>query len=198
MSAQRVGGPVRFGGEGQRLQLLGVRRRVSTVAVGGVCVLGVRWSRRRRRGQRGGRRRRGVQGGGGAGLGQVCVRQVGDGVRLCQVGAGVCVRSLCELSVSVRRLLGRHTRSLQLRGEVLFRRNFRLSFTLSPLPLLLFTVVVSGRPPGVQLGVEESLFASQFVIFGLFLFGQRMPLCAENETPSHTQTCSTIPVGTSH
>lgn len=122
MSAQRVGGPVRFGGEGQRLQLLGVGRRVSAVAVGGVCVLGVRRSRSGGRGQRGGRRRRGVQGGGGAGLGQVRVRQVGDAVRLCQVGAGVCVCSLCEQSVCVRRLLGWRTRPLQLRGEVLFER----------------------------------------------------------------------------
>lgn len=71
---------MRFGGEGQRLQLLAVRRRVS--AVGGVRVLGVRRRRGGGRGQRGGGRRRGVQGGGGAGLGQVCVRQVGDGVRL--------------------------------------------------------------------------------------------------------------------
>lgn len=80
---------MRFGGEGQRLQLLAVRRSVS--AVGGVCVLGVGRRRSGGRGQRGGGRRRGVQRGGGAGLGQVCVRQVGDGVRLCEVGAGVCV-----------------------------------------------------------------------------------------------------------
>lgn len=71
---------MRFGGEGQRLQLLAVWRRVS--AVGGVRVLSVRRRRGGGRSQRSGGRRRGVQGGCGAGLGQVCVRQVGDGVWL--------------------------------------------------------------------------------------------------------------------
>lgn len=52
-------------------------------------------------------------------------------------------------------------------------------------------IVVSGWPAGVQLRVEESLFPSQFVIFGLFLLRQRVPLWTEdNITPSantHTQ-----------
>lgn len=113
VSAQRVGGPVGFGGEGQRLQLLGVGRCVSTV--GGVCVLGV--CRRRSGGRRqcGGGRGWGVQRRGGTGLGQLCVCQVWDGVRLCQVGAGLCVCSMC-----VRHLPRGDTRSLQMWGEVLF------------------------------------------------------------------------------
>lgn len=110
--AQGVGGPVGFGGEGQRLQLLGVGRRVST---GRVREFGVRRGRGGGGGQRRGGCRRGVQRGGGAGLGQVCVRQVGDGVRLRRGRAGVRVRGL-----RMRRLLGsgRDTRSLELRGEI--------------------------------------------------------------------------------
>lgn len=80
------------------------------------------------------------------------------------------------------------------------------SFTLGPLSLLFFTlqksktkkalsvshqwmclypltkpaacayIVVSSRPAWVQLGVDESLLASHLVIFGLFFFGQRVPL----------------------
>lgn len=87
------------------------------------------------------------------------------------------------------------------------------SFTLGPLSLLLFTlqqnrqtqdpvsvpladvlggakqaagthVVVSGRPARVQLGVDESLLASHLVIFGLFFFGQRVPLRRGNGSVS--------------
>lgn len=93
--------PVRLRGEGERLQLLAVRRHVA----GGVRVLGVRGGRRGGRGQGGGGRGRGVQRGGGACLRQVCVREVGGGVRLRERGAGVCVRGLRERSVCVRRLL---------------------------------------------------------------------------------------------
>lgn len=86
MAAQRMGGPVGFGGERQWLQLLCVGRGV---AVGGVCVLGVcgGWSGGRGQCCSGGCW--GVQGGGGARLRQVGVCQVGDGVWLCEVRAYV-------------------------------------------------------------------------------------------------------------
>lgn len=160
---------MRFGGEGERLQLLAVRRHVTAVA-GGVRVLGVRRGRRGRRGQGGGGGGRGVQRGGRARLGKVCVREVGGGVRLREGGAGVCVCGLCERSVCVRRLLRGGAGSLQLEREVVL--TFQLSLTLIPLPLLLLPVVVSSRPAGVKLGVEESLFSSHLVVFGLFFFGQ--------------------------
>lgn len=47
-------------------------------------------------------------------------------------------------------------------------------------------VVVPGRPAGVQLGVDEPLLASHLVIFGLFFFGQRVPLRRGNVGVSGT------------
>lgn len=45
VAAHKVGGARGLGGEGQWLQLLAIGGAVSTVAVGGVCVLGVCGSR---------------------------------------------------------------------------------------------------------------------------------------------------------
>lgn len=103
-----------FGGERQRLQLLGVRRRE---AVRSVHVIGVRGGWRCWGGKRCGGRGRGVQRGGGAGLRQVRVRQVRDGVRLRWLGAGLRRRGL------VSAVAGR-ARPLQLRVHVL-NRNWR-------------------------------------------------------------------------
>lgn len=151
-----------FGGERQRLQLLGVGRQVATVR--SVRMLSVRRGRRGRRGQRCCGRGRRVQRGGGAGLRQVRVRQVRDSVRLRRLGAGLRGRGLVGSAA-------RGPGPFQLRGHVL-DRNFMKSFTLGPLSLLLLTVVVTGRPAWVQLGVDQSLLASHLVIFGLLFFGQ--------------------------
>ena len=37
-------------------------------------------------------------------------------------------------------------------------------------------IVVSGRPAGVELGVQLSLLTSQVVVLGLLFAGQRVPL----------------------
>lgn len=45
-------------------------------------------------------------------------------------------------------------------------------------------VVVSGRPGGVELHVELSLFPGQLVVLGLFLPGQCVPLETQNKQKS--------------
>lgn len=48
-------------------------------------------------------------------------------------------------------------------------------------------IVVSRRPARVELGVDQSLLPSHLVIFGLFFFGQRVPLRRGNVTVSETR-----------
>lgn len=67
-------------------------------------------------------------------------------------------------------------------------------------------IVVSGRPAGVELHVELPFFASQFIVLGLFLSGQRVPLQGQRAVKhgpavpsqqSHSPTMPTSPQGTS-
>lgn len=48
-------------------------------------------------------------------------------------------------------------------------------------------VVVSGRPGGVELHVQLSLFPGQLVVLGLFLPGQCMPLDTNTETQTERE-----------
>lgn len=63
-------------------------------------------------------------------------------------------------------------------------------------PLLAAGLICAGRPVGIQLHMKLSLSASQFIILGLFIPPQSMPL---NKTKNHTlglcvHTFNPIPV----